>query len=289
VKHTRSFSLVVVLLVSLLLTGCGVTRIEPGNVGIKVDLAGQNRTVDDVDIVSGWVTYNPFAVQIVQYPYITRRYEWHTDDQLRFNAQEGVGLGMDVALSIGVDPARAAELFVKYRRTLPEMIDNEIRDRVNGCMVDVAGRMRVDEIVGSGRTRLREESLVCIRERMNAEGFVVNDFQFTNDFLLPDLIRERINAQIEAQQAAIAAQNTVAQREAEARQRIAQATGEAEARRLQSQAEAAAIEIQGAALRANPEILQLQFIEAWDGVMPTTLISGGDANGFGGVLLNMGR
>lgn len=279
-KMLKAFGFAFLLI--MVLGAC--TRIEPGHVGIKVDLSGENRTVSDIDVVSGWQFYWPLSTQIVQYPYITRRYEWHGDDQLRFNAQEGVGLGMDVAISLGVNPERAAELYVKYRRTLPEMIDTEIRDRVNGCLIDTAGSMRVDAIVGVGRTSLRENALVCIRERLDAEGFVVNDFQFTNDFDLPQLIRDRINSQIEAQQAAIAAENTVAQVEAEARQREAQALGEANARRLTAQAEAdarmlqataeaQALTIQGEALRTNPEVLQLNFIQQWDGRLP--LVTGG--------------
>jgi regulator of protease activity HflC (stomatin/prohibitin superfamily) len=271
---------------ALLLVGC--TRIEPGNVGLKVDLLGESRTVSDINVVSGWVFYNPWATQIVKYPYITQRYEWWGDDALRFNSTEGVRLSVDVAISLGVDPDATPALYIKYRRTLDSMIDNEIRDRVNGCMLRAASDMRVDALIGDQRGQFINVTVDCIQERLRAEGFILNDFQLTSDFDMPTSIRTRIEEQIQAQQAAIAAQNTIAQREAEARQRIAQAEGEAQARMLQAQAEAEAINIQGQALRQNPEILQLQFIERWDGVMPQTLV-GGDGSGFGGVLLNMGR
>jgi regulator of protease activity HflC (stomatin/prohibitin superfamily) len=278
-----------VLLPLLLLFTAACTRIEPGNVGLKVDLLGESRTVSDISVVSGWVLYNPASTQIVRYPYITQRYEWFGADALRFNSTEGVRLGVDVSISLGVDPAATPALYIKYRRTLEQMIDNEIRDRVNGCMLRAAGSMRVDALIGQGRGEFMNGTIECIQERLVEEGFVLNDFQLTSDFEMPQGIRTRIEEQIQAQQAAIAAENTVAQIEAEARQRIARAEGEAQARRLQSIAEAEAIDIQGQAIRRNPEILQLQFIERWDGVMPQTIVGSDNGSGFGGVLLNMGR
>lgn len=271
-------------LVSLIMVLGACTIIEPGTVGIKVDLLGESRTVDSVDVVVGRVFYNPMTTQIVRYPYITQRFEWWGDDSLKFNSTEGVRLGVDVAISLGVDPERAAELYIKYRRTLPEMIDNEIRDRVNGCMSLSASSMRVDRIVGEGRSQFITETVDCINDRLVGEGWVLNDFQLTSSFEIPNNIQARIDEQIQAQQAAIAAENTVRQREAEARQRVAQAQGEAEARVLQATAdadarllaataEAQALTIQGEALRTNPEVLQLNFIQQWNGQLP--LVTGG--------------
>src|SRR5690606_3385856 len=96
----------------------------------------------------------------------------------------------------------------------------------------------------------------------------------TNNFELPANIQARIDEQIQAQQAAVAAENTVRQREAEAQQRIAQAQGEAQARLLEAEAEAEALRVQGEALRANPEVLMLTYLEQWDGVLP--VVAGGE-------------
>lgn len=261
------------VLFAVVLSAC--TRIQPGSVGIKVDLLGETRSVDNIDVVVGRVFYNPFTTDVIQFPYHVQRYEWWGDDMLRFNSTEGVRLGVEVAISLGVDPDRAAELYVKYRKTLSAMIDNEVRDRVNGCLSSVGSRMRVDSIVGEGRSDFIASSLLCIEDRLVGEGFIVNDLQLTSSFDIPSHIQARIDEQIQAQQAAIAAQNTVAQREAEALQREAQARGEANARLLEAAAEAEAINIQGAALRENPEILALSYIEKWDGIMP--LVVGADS------------
>jgi regulator of protease activity HflC (stomatin/prohibitin superfamily) len=67
-------------------------------------------------------------------------------------------------------------------------------------------------------------------------------------------------------------ENEVAQSKAEADKKIAEARGEAESRLLIAKAEAEAIELRGKALRSNPEIIRLNEIERWNGVLPTTMI-----------------
>jgi hypothetical protein len=44
--------------------------------------------------------------------------------------------------------------------------------------------------------------------------------------------------------------------------------------RLQSEAEAKAIEAKGRALRTNPEILQFEAVQRWNGILPQVLGSG---------------
>ena len=48
----------------------------------------------------------------------------------------------------------------------------------------------------------------------------------------------------------------------------------AESVRLQAQAEADAISIKAKALRDNPDIIQLNAIEKWDGQLPLYMTSG---------------
>src|ERR1700722_15586184 len=55
-----------VVLVILFFAGCA-TRIGPGRVGIKVDLAGSQRGVEDLPTRTGWVFYNFLSSTIVEY------------------------------------------------------------------------------------------------------------------------------------------------------------------------------------------------------------------------------
>lgn len=264
------------LLCSLLLLGA-CTRIEPGHVGIKVDLVGKERGVENVETVVGRVFYNPINTQIVQFPYTTQRFEWWGGESLKFSSREGVRLGVDVAISMGVDPNHAPAIYVKYRKTLDQLIDNEIRDRVNGCMNRAAGSMNVDAIIGESRNRWLDATLECIDERLVREGFILNDFQLTSDWDMPPTIRAKIEEQIQAQQAAIAAENKVREVEAQARQRRAEAEGVRDAAVLEAAGQAQSIEIINAQLANSPSYLQYLAIQNWNGVLPTVMSGSSNA------------
>ena len=49
-----------------------VERIDSGQTGIFVNLAGSERGVDDAKVETGWVVYNRFAKQLFEYPALRR-------------------------------------------------------------------------------------------------------------------------------------------------------------------------------------------------------------------------
>lgn len=90
----------------------------------------------------------------------------------------------------------------------------------------------------------------------------------------PEQVRQSINAKIEATQRALLRENEVAQSRAEAEKVRVAAQGEADARLLRAKAEAEAIAIKAKALRDNPDIIQLNAIEKWDGKLPIYMADG---------------
>lgn len=267
-------NLLLIGVLSLFLTAC--TTIAPGNIGLKVKLLGEDRGVENVSLVSGRVTYNPASESIIEYPGTAQRFEWFGEESLKFSSTEGIRIGVDTAISLWVSREKAPLLYVKYRQPIDQLIDTVVRDRVNGCLNKVSSTMQVDAIIGEGRTRLMEDTKTCISEKLEPDGFILNDLQFTSDFEVPETIRAKINQQIEAQQEAVAAENRVRQKEAEARQLEAEAEGKKNAAILEAQGIAEAIRIKGASLRDNPEVLRLQYIEKWTGVLPQVV--GGDSD-----------
>ena len=66
----------------------------------------------------------------------------------------------------------------------------------------------------------------------------------------------------------------IKQSEAEAEKERAKARGESDSARIRAQGEADAIKLRGEALAANPNVIQLDAIAKWNGVMPTTMVPG---------------
>lgn len=94
---------------------------------------------------------------------------------------------------------------------------------------------------------------------INVETVSIVDFAFSPAF------NDAVEAKVTAEQNALAAENKLKQVEFEAQQRIAEAQGEAEAIRIQAEA----ITSQGGA-----EYVKLQWIEKWNGTLPTTVLDG---------------
>ena len=52
----------------LFLAMFAIERIDSGQTGIIVNLAGSERGVDDAKVETGWVMYNRFVKQLFEYP-----------------------------------------------------------------------------------------------------------------------------------------------------------------------------------------------------------------------------
>ncbi|MCM1688581.1 MULTISPECIES: hypothetical protein [Bacteroides] len=62
----------VIGIIVLFLVMFAVERIDSGQTGIIVNLAGSERGVDDAKVETGWVVYNRFAKQLFEYPALRR-------------------------------------------------------------------------------------------------------------------------------------------------------------------------------------------------------------------------
>ena len=66
-----------ILIGAALYLGCATTtRVDAGHVGIRVKLAGSDRGVQDMPVVTGWVVYNPLTEQIVLFPTSVQNVVW---------------------------------------------------------------------------------------------------------------------------------------------------------------------------------------------------------------------
>src|ERR1700678_4451373 len=60
--------------------GCqATTRVDAGHVGIRVKLAGSDRGVQDMPVVTGWVVYNPITEQIIIFPTSVQNVVWSSN------------------------------------------------------------------------------------------------------------------------------------------------------------------------------------------------------------------
>jgi regulator of protease activity HflC (stomatin/prohibitin superfamily) len=272
----------------LLFVGCStVHRIDAGHVGIKVRLAGSERGVQDMPVVTGWVFVNPITEQLVTFPTSVQNVIWTAtphegraiDESITFSSSEGVNVNADVSLSFHIEPNLAPHLYGRFRQNDVMLIAyGYVRNTVREAFGEVASTLPVHEIYGAGKSKLLADVTKRIADRLGADGFVIDQLTINGALRLPQNVAEAINRAMEATQNAIQAENRVRQVRAEADQAVTQANGEAEARRRTAQGEADAILIKAHSeakaneiirLSTTATVLQYRALERWDGKLPT--------------------
>lgn len=111
------------------------------------------------------------------------------------------------------------------------------------------------------------------------ESVQIENIDFSSAY--ENSIEQRMLAEVEVQKVKqnaerekVQAEIAVIQAQAQADAKLAQAAAQAKATELQGDAEAQAIQAKGAALRNNPELVELIQAEKWDGRLPTTMVPG---------------
>src|ERR1700755_3578692 len=116
---------VLIAVVALLMSS--FARVEPGNVGIRVNNIAGGVSRDSLGV--GWY-FAPPGTHIYEYPVFTRTYTWtagrteqnEINESFTFQNKNGLALSADVAVSYHVDPARASILFQRYRTDMDAII-----------------------------------------------------------------------------------------------------------------------------------------------------------------------
>ncbi len=292
-RALRRLTLLVAIVVAVLWVGCNTTtRIDAGHVGIKVKLAGSDRGVQDMPIVTGWVFFNPATEQIVVFPTNVQNVVWTQsphegkpyDESITFSSSEGVNINADIGLSFHIDPSLAPKLYGRFRQNdMAQLADGYMRNTVREAFNDVASKMPVQEIYGVGKSTMLSNVTQKCKDVFAKDGIIIDQLTINGALRLPQNVADAINRAMEATQNALQSKNKVAQVEAEATQAITQAHGAAEAARQKAQGEADALLIRARAeaqaneiirLSMTPSVLQYRALEHWDGKLPT--FAGGD-------------
>lgn len=260
-------------LLALGLAAC--ERVEAGNVGVKVNLLGDDKGVQGEVVGVGryWLGWNE---ELFIFPTFTQTATWKNDGQgqneeITFQTVDGMVVSADVGITYRVDPEKVSTLFQRYRKGIDEITDVYLRNIVRDEFNRVASVKSVEYVYGAGKDELRKQVEEATRTRVSDIGLVVESVYVIGSFRFPTEVVNAINMKIQATQQAQQRQNEVATAKAEADKRIEQARGEAESIRLNAIAQAEANRIIAQSL--TPEIVQFQAIQKWNGILPN--VTGG--------------
>ena len=239
-----------------------VYRINPGQIGIVVNLLGENKGVEEKSLKVGVNFIAPWK-EVYKFPTFDQNHTWQ---DIKFQTQEGLQVSSNIGITFSLEPEKIPILFAKYRLGIQEITDTFIKNNVRDAINIVASKMKVEDLYGEKKEEFfyKVKNILC--EELKPIGFNLHKVYIIGNFDVPSIVTEALNRKIEAIQRAEQRENELREAEAEAKKQIATSEGLAKSRLIAAQAEAEANEKLAKSL--TPELIKLKFLERWDGVLP---------------------
>lgn len=251
---------------ALLLTSCAYERIDAGHEGIKVNLYGDGKGVDEVVLVTGAMWYNPIKVAVFEYPTFVQTVDYPA---FEINSKDGSRFTVDPSALIKMQDGKAPIVFKKYRKEMDEIINKTLYVYIKDAARIEFNKYNADEIV-SNRESVDKAFEARVREYFLAENFILD--QLSPGIQYPKSYEDAINQKNKAVQDQMRVENEVAVAKAEAEKKVAIAKGNAEALKIKADAEAYYNRVVSASLSSN--LVQLKALEKWNGATPAVASSG---------------
>ena len=249
------------ILLIVLFNSC--ERIDAGHVGVKVNQYGDNKGVDDVTAVTGMVFYNPITTRIYEFPTFIQHKEYKGENSFIVNSKDGSEFSVSPIMNYSVQWDKVPAIFAKYRRPLEDIEEGFLKTAVYDAFRLATNKYTADELI-SNRAIFEIEVRRLLDGQLLKEGFTIN--QFTSNLIYPETFKRSIEAKNNAVQAALRAENEVKTAEAQAKIKVATAEGNAQAMLTSAKAEAESNRMKQVTL--TPLLLQLEYINKWDGKLP---------------------
>lgn len=162
------------------------------------------------------------------------------------------------------------QIYRQYRKPLVEIEQQFMRNTIYDAYRIVANSFSSDSVM-SNRERFEDRIQMILTKNLSKDGFVYD--QLTSAITPPESLRQMIDEKNASIQARLKAENQAKQADAEAKVKVATATGEAQALLVRAKAESEANRLRQQSL--TPLLVQQQWIQRWDGKLPTTQAGAG--------------
>jgi len=228
--------LVAVSLVLLLIAGVSSCKIaDSAEVALVVDQIGTNKGVPNIEMASGVIFYFPPTQDVYMYPTSVQHKVWtadvnedsETDEHIDVTSADGATFGLDVSINLQLQRAKAADLFVKYRVDMDELINTRVRTIVRKELLDNAVNFASDSLL-QHRNVYEADVTKTLGVALNKEGFNLNNIAILK-MALPASYKKAIERKIAVLQETATIISQTKQAEQTALKKVATAKGNYEA------------------------------------------------------------
>lgn len=284
----------------LSLSSCASERIDAGHVGIKVNMYGDSKGVDDIALVTGRVWYNPWTTQVFEIPTFMQNAVWTADQRegsktnqsITFQTNEGLEVTANIALNYSLDSQLVPQLFKKFRKDPLTLQNTYLRTQVRNIFVTSAAKYSIEDFIKNKSEFLKEVQQAAI-EKLTGEGFVIDTLTFIGSPEYPPSVVKAIKNKINATQIAQQKQRELEQAQADAAKAQAEAKGKADAAIEKARGEAETIRLKAIAeadairkVRSSLTPTYVDYLRAtrWNGEYPGVMAGEGT-----GLLLSVNK
>jgi regulator of protease activity HflC (stomatin/prohibitin superfamily) len=249
-----------------------IEKVDSGYKGIKVSLVGSQRGVTNYQYKTGWVVYNTWTEQMLEFPTFQQHIEY--DDQ-QVITKGGFPATIKPTFNYSLKEANIGDMFVNLRLDVKQVEQGWLKNAIIGAVNDVANTWEVDSIFG--HRQQFEASIVAECNVRLAKWFNVS--QLRTNITPPEALQEAIISKTKAIQQAEASEQQALTAIAEGKRKVAVARADSAETIINAQAAALAIKIKQNQL--SPLYIEYLKAQAWDGKLPRTVA------GNGGTFLNI--
>ena len=228
--------LVIVGVTLLFIVGVSSCRIaDSAEVALIVNQIGNDKGVPNIEMASGLITYFPPTQDVYMYPTSVQHKVWtadtnedsETDEHIDVTSSDGATFGLDVSINLQLQRARAAELFVKYRVDMDELIQTRVRTIVRKELLDNAVSFASDSLL-QHRNVYESNVTKTLTTALDKEGFTLNNIAILK-MALPASYKKAIERKIAVLQETATIVSQTKQAEQTALKKVATAKGNYEA------------------------------------------------------------
>jgi len=242
-----------------------IEKIDAGHKGLKINLVGNQRGVASYQYKTGWVVYNSWTEQVLEFPTYQQHIEYEDQGVI---LKGGFSATIKPTFNYSLREDAIGDMFVNLRRDIKEVEQGWLKNAIIGAVNDVANTWEVDSIFN--HRQAFEASIVLECNNRLSKWFNVS--QLRTNIVPPDALQESIINKTKAIQQAEASEQQALAAIAEGKRKVAVARADSAETIINAQAAALAIKIKQNQL--SPLYIEYLKAQAWNGVLPTTVAGG---------------
>lgn len=242
-----------------------IEKIDAGHKGLKINLVGNQRGVSSYQYKTGWVLYNTWTEQVLEFPTYQQHIEY--DDQPVI-LKGGFSATIKPTFNYSLREDAIGDMFVNLRRDIKDVEQGWLKNAIIGAVNDVSNTWEVDSIFNH---RQAFEAAIVLECNVRLSKWF-NVSQLRTNIVPPESLQEAIISKTKAIQQAEAAEQQALTAIAEGKRKVAVARADSAETIINAQATALAIKIKQNQL--SPLYIEYVKWNAWDGKLPTTIAGG---------------